>query len=75
MPATGADAGPLFARPLCVSCRRCGRKRVFGSTSVEARQLESETLSRLVCRHCGARDATAVRLSDDREAARWLKDR
>lgn len=70
-----AGLGALIARPLCVVCRRCGHKRAFGSSSAEAARPEAETVPRLVCRRCGARGATAIRLCDDREAARWLKDR
>lgn len=69
------DLKGLMSRPLCVQCRRCGRKTVFGSTSAEARLSDEKTTSRLVCRSCGGRGVKAIRLCDDREAKRWFEDR
>jgi hypothetical protein len=75
MEAGEGGIGVSLARPLCVACRHCGRRRAFGSTSPEARRPDAATLPRLVCGGCGARGAEGIRLSDDREAARWLRDR
>lgn len=69
------DIGALIRRPLCVQCRRCGRKSVFGSTSAEARLSDDDVSTRLVCSSCGGRGVKAMRLCDDREARRWLADR
>lgn len=67
--------GTVVARPLCVECRRCGRKAAFGALSPESRGTEQEVLARLVCAGCGSRSVKTLRLSDDREAARWIADR
>lgn len=75
MTGRASEVGRVIARPLCVRCRGCGRKSVFGSTSPEARRDDDAVTRRLVCRNCGSRGAAAIRLSDDREAARWLADR
>lgn len=69
------DMRAVLARPLCVQCRGCSRRTVFGSMSPEARGDETAVTARLVCRNCGGRGVKAIRLSDDREAARWLADR
>lgn len=73
-PAAAARAA-LIAKPLGVKCRKCGRKAVFGALSMEARTPGIEAAGRLVCGRCGSRDVRVQRLSDDREAARWLADR
>lgn len=75
MSGPAADLRAFLSRPLCVRCRGCARKAVFGSTSPEARLQDADAAARLVCRFCGARGAKVMRLCDDREASRWLADR
>jgi ribosomal protein L37E len=69
------DVAAFSMRPICVQCRACGRKSAFRSTSSEARALQGDAVKRLACSACGARDPKVFRLSDDREATRWLADR